>query len=992
MRKIKITALLLAALMVLTAFVGCAKTDPAVDALDDRVTAIEGKLDGQSSALDKIDDSINSLAEALKKAQEAADAAAEAAKKAEEEAAKQEAADKAAAEQAAADAAKLALAVSEAAKKVELAEVAFEAEAEEGIYPAAVVAKVRAAFIDARAALSSAAIKSVADVNAILATLEAATAYKSAKVIVEEIYNSFIGNIASGKTEYYDGLTIKNIQDLIAVIKGEEDKDDLATAASKAAVDKLLPGITDDEVLLADGAKFVLANGNVLEDVYAAISTLIDAATKSYDGVKVIKYKAKATDASFNKKIELYSLAVVEEAAELLDEAIANIGTVSANAAKVTEIEELGEVYEEWTEAAKTLSAANVALVTKADVLAAALARVSVLADANEAYKKLGDRIANLGRASVFADYIELVADGNEDNYEKLSVYDDIDAKITAWANSFGLSAVEIADIVDRNETALTYKAYTENHTIALAWKAALDSFKPFVAGIKALNKIVAISQTDIDSKIALDKALNEWAETSVKFYDEDGELEREVKLADAAITTSSGARGMINYIVYKSGLSYFPAGKQTGAVETADYYDFGEPLVAAFFAEGGEYSDALEIAEYINDAVKAIDVKKATSVADLVAIKGEYELVDGIYVKAEAPAVTTIAGFKAEYKEDADDESDFAYDLSGLIDDAKYTEVYAAVTKRVDDLDALASNVATLFGKIDDKNNDEALKDADFGTAAYINLDDLATVNAAFDAYKAFLAKGNKNVAKWVANTDEDGKVIADEFKLVKIIDADLMDDQLVEYKNKVDALVEMAEAVVEAFELANKMNAYAAIKYDETLLAILAKEVKTEKVAGEEVKNTYFTYVKADLVVTDPAVKTAEEDIADALTQMQVIKEAYDLYAAFIAANAVEYFVEKDGEQVDNEKVETYAPVEAAIAANAFAKYVLAFNKGLAYDLIVAVDAGNKEVVKNLYVGYVADAADVAELETILENFDVEFGTELAVGFEALELPIEA
>ena len=83
MRKIKITALLLAALMVLTAFVGCAKTDPAVDALDDRVTAIEGKLDGQSSALDKIDDSINSLAEALKKAQEAADAAAEAAKKAE---------------------------------------------------------------------------------------------------------------------------------------------------------------------------------------------------------------------------------------------------------------------------------------------------------------------------------------------------------------------------------------------------------------------------------------------------------------------------------------------------------------------------------------------------------------------------------------------------------------------------------------------------------------------------------------------------------------------------------------------------------------------------------------------------------------------------------------------------------------------------------------------------------------------------------------------
>ena len=41
MRKIKITALLLAALMVLTAFVGCAKTDPAVEALDDELFPVE---------------------------------------------------------------------------------------------------------------------------------------------------------------------------------------------------------------------------------------------------------------------------------------------------------------------------------------------------------------------------------------------------------------------------------------------------------------------------------------------------------------------------------------------------------------------------------------------------------------------------------------------------------------------------------------------------------------------------------------------------------------------------------------------------------------------------------------------------------------------------------------------------------------------------------------------------------------------------------------
>ena len=68
MRKIKITALVLAVLMVMAAFAGCASKS-AVEDLDERVTALEGKIDANQKANEDKIDELAALIEALTKSQ-----------------------------------------------------------------------------------------------------------------------------------------------------------------------------------------------------------------------------------------------------------------------------------------------------------------------------------------------------------------------------------------------------------------------------------------------------------------------------------------------------------------------------------------------------------------------------------------------------------------------------------------------------------------------------------------------------------------------------------------------------------------------------------------------------------------------------------------------------------------------------------------------------------------------------------------------------------
>ena len=68
MRKVKVLALLLAALMVVAVFAGCADTDAIVadvDSLEDRVTALEGLLNDQKDAIDDVKDQIGDVSDKL---------------------------------------------------------------------------------------------------------------------------------------------------------------------------------------------------------------------------------------------------------------------------------------------------------------------------------------------------------------------------------------------------------------------------------------------------------------------------------------------------------------------------------------------------------------------------------------------------------------------------------------------------------------------------------------------------------------------------------------------------------------------------------------------------------------------------------------------------------------------------------------------------------------------------------------------------------------
>ena len=64
MRKIKITALLLAVLMIVTAFAGCASKSTVTN-LDNKVADLDGKIQEQANALAGIQDSLKDITAAL---------------------------------------------------------------------------------------------------------------------------------------------------------------------------------------------------------------------------------------------------------------------------------------------------------------------------------------------------------------------------------------------------------------------------------------------------------------------------------------------------------------------------------------------------------------------------------------------------------------------------------------------------------------------------------------------------------------------------------------------------------------------------------------------------------------------------------------------------------------------------------------------------------------------------------------------------------------
>lgn len=703
MRNIKITALLLAVLMVVTAFAGCANNSE----LDNKVNDLDGKIQEQADALAGIQDSIKDLASALENqgsSSELDDI------KADVEANKQNIADileainglKDAVAGATGDSEDVKLAIAQAAAtigalKEEYADTKVHYSAEDR---AAITVALNAA---------EAAISTCVTAEAVAAELAALEAALDACVRVDDSIYAYIvaltGNITAESAEL-----------------AEEAKDAL-DAAKKFYTDAKMPTyLTDKEYEVAEDKKIALATE--LEKLLALQTGL------------------KTTEGTLAWLTDWAETLVknIDKAAEEFDEA---------------KLATYYDSYREFVVAAKKLSEKNVALVTNVDTLLAALDSAENISSAKAALDKTAWKIKSLltdTYVQVFADYNTLAATNaqvifmttvevaGEDDvvFATIEIYDAIDAQLAELAKTYDLTDAALAFVVDgyaadKGWGAEFYARYEADKALVKKFAAEYETLAAGVfADIKALaaSKLTAASAMDLVNKYTANRdAINAWAIGLVEAYAaeykalEDKTTVNFVDIADAVeanfnVMANLAKLGDWSYDTAKAEWKYngYSAGLNTAKTHyyydlyAFDYYNNDKGAVGVlgeFLAE--DYNDAVAAAEVINAAIKAFKVDQANSVLPLlIAVGGYYSTTvvedDKVLLKpievveGENPYVTnTIADFILKYKTEN-------YDLSGMIDLALYNEKVAAVAAAVEAaetaLKALDSAYKALLGE----------------------------------------------------------------------------------------------------------------------------------------------------------------------------------------------------------------------------------------------------------------------------------------------------
>ena len=490
MRKIKLMALLLAALMVVTAFAGCASVkQEEFDAVEDRVSAIEdllkgqqdiisdlaGKVDanGNQEILDAIDSVKNDLEDKIESVNNRVD-----------EVEKQDPV----AGTTVTDATKAKQA--EALASIEVQKATFSKNADE--YDEATYAAITAAFGTAQAEVTAATTE--AGVKAAMDKLAAALdTYKTYAMKLYDYYVALLGNVNEDAEELVD-----EVLDFIEVI--DEVYEDLDEDEK----------IEELEYLVSEGTT---ASKNVYLDVYSSVVALCNIYAKTsgtYD-VEYVNAKGKVATATSE------TLNGFKKAAKALDKEIvalvgdeilySDLGTTFE-----TKLEALQDKYEDYVDLAELIGgAALVDLVTKGDIIADAEAKVEALYEAKDAYDELNGRNKN----GLYY-YDELVAkvgltfvDDDDDKVWYGEYYEEeITAVLDAWIEEYELSEDNVKAIVGED-----YEDYlADAHVVALI-AAAYEKFADeIVPAINDINKLSAGSADAVQDYKDLKDAIEELA------------------------------------------------------------------------------------------------------------------------------------------------------------------------------------------------------------------------------------------------------------------------------------------------------------------------------------------------------------------------------------------------------------------------------------------------------------------------------------------------
>ncbi len=807
MRKIKITALVLAVLMVVTAFAGCASKSTVAN-LDEKVNDLDGKIKDQSEALAGITSTLADIQKALNNQTPSTDLDSikkdveennKEIQKILEELKKQLEDVKKQADAATGNDDAVKKAISQTGAKIDDLKGKFE-DAKSN-YTAEDIAAIRQIFGDVQATIS--ACTTVDAVNAAFADMQKKLAEH--KAVNEKLYDYVLalkGNITDASAD----KVAEAVDALAGAIKFYDDD-----ATVKALVE--YPIGEDETINLVD-----------------AINDLNTAQNSELPAVK-------AAAAELVKKIDEID------------------ATYSFN--RVTEI--LTE-YKKWERRANKLSPENVKLVTNYDKLVKAQASAlnadtaKTMFGAETISSKLSDR-----EVGIFGDYDSLLADNiqvvftytNKDGKLALTseIYAAIDAKISAWAKEYELTDAAVEYIIDTvakqaGKGDNYYAKYKANKALVAAFEAEytkLVATNGIFSAIKALNSkklgTDAVEIANAYKKNASD--INAWKDALVKAYENELKADEDplsnrtifsIEKYNAALTANFNAMVVkAQLCVYdKTTKTYaeyglgFLADLKDDSNENAYYfrlYDLGDAKLADFIRV--TFPKAQDAADAINKKIANFNASQALSIKDIMVGIGGYVKFDGVNkllanttddIKATLAANSntpkTIAEFIYVYKTTA------VYDLSGMINVADYEAKVAAVEKIIKNADAAAAALNDAYGALVGEN----------GVA-------ITTANAAKakDVYSLFtkwLNVGNKQMqTATLINTTAAG---IKEYKLNDILVnyenivaesvRDTNSGEIVTLKKKADAILKEETLVESIYQMMDKVNAFSnqAFGYD--------------------------------------------------------------------------------------------------------------------------------------------------------------------------------
>ena len=709
MRKIKITALLLAVLMIVTAFAGCASKSTVTN-LDDKVNDLDGKIQEQADALAGIQSSLKDISSALENQGSSSELddikAAVESNKAEAEANKQSIAEILAAIEALKESIEankdaiagseendeeVKLAISKAGAKIDALKGAYEDN--KANYKAEDLTAIREILGDAQATISACGAADA--VSAALADMEAKlAAYKS---------------VNGALYDYVVALTA-NIHDESAALVEEAYKA-LVAAGEFYEAGYLAKALTEYEV-----------NGQKI-NLVTAIQAL------------------KANQENDLPKIK-------ERALEL----VAKIDAATAKYDDTVLFNLLGE-YKSWERDAKKLSEKNVALVTNYDKLVAALASAqnvqTALRDFGSASWNYPSTLAGtfgvdvaifgdyeaLGVYRVLFTYDTLDSARNLAAARVVGIYDAIDARLAEFKAEYDLNDAALEYIIETTYGDEYYvEKYESNKALAKAFAAEFDKLVAeggVFANIKALNTkslsaTVSLALAQEFVKNATD--INAWRDALVAAYkaeyaaDTDAADTREVNLtAYKAILEEvfvqmtyeaklGHALAPVGYIctcslcqgssscLHRSDIDGFLVDVTVAQGNTDAYYfdlyDFAcanNAKLANFLTV--IYPKALEDAEIINLAIEGVKPYKEESIVRAAVKVGGYHqrigdklvayTLDGarkaVVLDVTNGNVATIQEFNVRYNRVAE-----GYDLRGLINAADYDAQFALIEQYI--------------------------------------------------------------------------------------------------------------------------------------------------------------------------------------------------------------------------------------------------------------------------------------------------------------------